>query len=367
MKVAVVGAGTAGLYCTIELLEALPKFAKVDLVHSKSISPIEVGESSLISFPHALSCGIDYIHHFDSQELGSTIKYGVQFKNWNGVGLIPFASGSYGIQFDTTKFPQFVIPRLHKMYSNFSEKVRTIKEIKSLGRKASLDGEEYDFIVDCRGYPEDYSNYIISDNVYLDSAIAIRSYTPGDWEYTYHIAHKNGWMFGLPLQSRTGWGYLYNSNITSQLEAQDDVAKILEEYQVEFHSKDCREFSFKNYYAKNIMNEDGNIFVNGNRALFLEPIQATSLGCYGLINEMILDRIENDVYDIDKYHNIMNEVIMFINLHYLRGSDYNTPFWRMATRGAEKLFNGVDPSKYNWDYILDWNPQFRRQMFDNFI
>ena len=28
MKIAVVGAGTAGIYCAIELLEALPKFAK---------------------------------------------------------------------------------------------------------------------------------------------------------------------------------------------------------------------------------------------------------------------------------------------------------------------------------------------------
>ena len=40
MKIAVVGAGTAGIYCAIELLEALPKFAKVDLIHSKSISTI---------------------------------------------------------------------------------------------------------------------------------------------------------------------------------------------------------------------------------------------------------------------------------------------------------------------------------------
>ena len=55
------------------------------------------------------------------------------------------------------------------MYSNFSERVRTVKEIKSLGKKVSLDGEIYDFVVDCRGYPEDYSNYIISDKVYLDS------------------------------------------------------------------------------------------------------------------------------------------------------------------------------------------------------
>lgn len=113
------------------------------------------------------------------------------------------------------------------------------------------------------------------------------------------------------------------------------MAKILEEYQVEFHSKDCREFSFKNYYVKSVMNEDGNIFVNGNR-VFLEPIQATSLGCYGIINEMILDRIENDVYDNQKYLDIMNEVIMFINLHYLNGSDYDTPFWKMSTKGAKK-------------------------------
>ena len=53
---------------------------------------------------------------FDSQELGSTIKYGVQFKNWNGVGLMPLLSGSYGIQFDTTKFPQFIIPRLPDVF-----------------------------------------------------------------------------------------------------------------------------------------------------------------------------------------------------------------------------------------------------------
>ena len=90
MKVAVVGAGMPGLYCIIDLLETLPKFAKIDLVHSKSDNPLEVGESSLVNFPHALSCGVDYIHHFDSQELGSTIKYGVQFKNWNGVGFYTF-------------------------------------------------------------------------------------------------------------------------------------------------------------------------------------------------------------------------------------------------------------------------------------
>ena len=81
--------------------------------------------------------------------------------------------------------------------------------------------------------------------------------------------------------------------ITSQLE-HNQTSKILEEYQVEYFSEDCREFSFKNYYAKSIVNEDGNIFVNGNRALFLEPIQATSLVVMDSLIDMILDRIENE-------------------------------------------------------------------------
>ena len=61
MKVAVVGAGTAGLYCIIELLESLPEFAKIDLIHSRVIDPLGVGESSLVSFPHALSLSLIHI------------------------------------------------------------------------------------------------------------------------------------------------------------------------------------------------------------------------------------------------------------------------------------------------------------------
>ena len=367
MKVAVIGAGTAGLYCIIDLLESLPEFVKIDLIHSRFINPIEVGESSLVNFPHALSCGVDYMHHFDSEELGSTVKYGVKFKNWNNANFIPFASGSYGIQFDTTKLPQFIIPRLHEMYPNFSERLKTVKEIKSLGKQVSVDGNKYDYVIDCRGYPEDYSDYIITDKVYLDSGIVVKSFTPGDWEYTYHIAHEHGWMFGIPLQKTTGWGYLWNSSVTSELEAQSNLINLLGEYQVEYFSEDCKQFKFKNYYAKSIVNDDGNIFVNGNRALFLEPIQATSLGCYGLINGLIIDSIENKHYDHEKYTTVMDEVIKFINLHYYNGSDYDTPFWKMAQEGAREVLNGINPAEYDWKYVIDWTPQFRQKMFESFL
>ena len=115
------------------------------------------------------------------------------------------------------------------------------------------------------------------------------------------------------------------------------------------------------------MNEDGNIFVNGNRALFLEPIQATSLGCYGLINQLIIDCIENKHYDHEKYTTVMDEVIKFINLHYYNGSDYDTPFWNMAQQGAREVLGGINPAKYDWKYVIDWTPQFRQKMFESFL
>ena len=52
---------------------------------------------------------------------------------------------------------------------------------------------------------------------------------------------------------------------------------------------------------------------------------------------------------------------MFINIHYLNGSDFDTPFWKMASESAD-MFN-VD---YQWNYILDFNPQFRKKMFEIF-
>ena len=95
MKVAVVGAGTAGLLSAMDLCSELPKFAHVTLIHSLSINSLAVGESTLVNFPDSLTNAIDYNHVFDRKELGSSTKYGVQFKNWRGNSFVPFNGGSW--------------------------------------------------------------------------------------------------------------------------------------------------------------------------------------------------------------------------------------------------------------------------------
>ena len=366
MKVAVVGAGTAGLLSAMDLCSELPKFAHVTLIHSLSINSLAVGESTLVNFPDSLTNAIDYNHVFDRKELGSSTKYGVQFKNWRGNSFVPFNGGSYGIHFDTSNLSSFVLPRLQKKYQNFRELKGVVESIVSDGQKVKIRLDEFDhtfdYVVDCRGYPENYEDYSKSPNVYLNSAIVVPSKTKAKWEYTYHIAHKNGWMFGIPLGEKSGWGYLYNSDITGKDEALQDLEQTLSDQKntdghfVDYDLSDVKEFSFENYYAKRIVNNDGNIFLNGNRALFFEPLQATSLGCYSFVIERVIDYIMNDVtiQQVKRgYNRLIEECLLFINLHYRGGSDFDTPFWKMATEKSNELLDQHDIETYDWKYLID--------------
>ena len=83
----------------------------------------------------------------------------------------------------------------------------------------------FDYVIDCRGWPENYDDYVISKTAPLNSCLVQMVPEPGDWNFTYHIAHENGWMFGIPLKTRQGWGYLYNDTITTREEAETHMKR----------------------------------------------------------------------------------------------------------------------------------------------
>lgn len=87
---------------------------------------------------------------------------------------------------------------------------------------------------------------------------------PGTWKFTYHTAHENGWMFGIPLQKRQGWGYLYNDTITSKEDALKNFREIRNK---DINLDNIREYMFKPFKANKYVN--GRIMVNGNSALFM--------------------------------------------------------------------------------------------------
>ena len=125
---------------------------------------------------------------------------------------------------------------------------------------------------------------------------------------------------------------------------------------VDYDLDNIKEFSFENYYAKRIVNNDGNIFLNGNRALFFEPLQATSIGCYSFIIERVIDYILNEesIQQVKRgYNKLIEECLLFINLHYRGGSDFDTPFWKMATQKSNELIDQHDIETCDWKFLID--------------
>ena len=112
---------------------------------------------------------------------------------------------------------------------------------------------------------------------------------PGNWNFTYHTAHKNGWMFGIPLQKRQGWGYLYNDEITSKDNALKNFKEITNK---SINLDNIREYTFKPFKAKKYVNQ--RIMLNGNSALFYEPIEAISGGFYDSLNVLYYEYIFNE-------------------------------------------------------------------------
>tara|TARA_R100000005_G_C4981489_1_gene191150 strand:+ start:159 stop:1307 length:1149 start_codon:yes stop_codon:yes gene_type:complete len=374
MKIAVVGAGTAGLLSAVTLCQSLPPFIEVYLIHSNDIAPIGVGESTLLDFPEILCEGIDYYHLLDKKEMNATTKFGVRFVGWQDDDFyITFGSGCHGLHFDSAALSQFVIPRLQKKYGRFMEVRATVKELNEVGDKVFVECDndvfEFDYVVDCRGFPEDYKNYIEPKNVYLNSAITVASEGIVDWQYTAHIAHEHGWMFAVPLNDRTGLGYLYNDNFCERHDALYEMDKIAKRLNLQVDFDEAKEFKFKNYYAKKVVSSTSRIFLNGNRALFFEPIQATSIGCYSMINKLIVDYINHDI-EIDKlqedYEKMIKEALMFINIHYSKGSVYDSPFWKMSQDASKKCINEYDVYNYKWEYLIDSLP-LTNQMRDRFL
>ena len=47
------------------------------------------------------------------------------------------------------------------------------------------------------------------------------------------------------------------------------------------------------------------------------------------------------------------ECLLFINLHYRGGSDFDTPFWKMATEKSNELLDQHDIETYDWKYLID--------------
>ena len=194
-----------------------------------------------------------------------------------------------------------------------------------------------DFFIDCSGFRglliegamktgyEDWTHWLPCDRAVAMPCARVSDPTP----YTRSTALEAGWQWRIPLQHRTGNGYVYCSEYISDDEAQARVRDSLDGEVM----ADPNFLRFITGRRKKAWNR--NCLAIGLSAGFLEPLESTSIHLIQSGITKLLLSFPDSAFaqpDIDNYNRLMQtefeRVRDFVMLHYHATERDDTPLWR---------------------------------------
>ena len=315
-RIAILGAGNAGCITALHYYHHGKDSFDITIYHDPSVSIERVGQGIAIAVTKLIGdvLGISWYNN----PIGTTFKSGILYEGWgkkNEKIFHPFPIPYMAMHFVPRKLSKLV---LESGLFNVVE-----KDVKDPEKEIDAD-----YIFDCRGKTHNDNDLYEPLIDPLNSALLYYNKDKtSSQSYTGTVATPNGWTFVIPQETGISYGYLYNDTITSTQVARDDF---LERFNLP--ETDGTKISFKNYMAKNIFVGERTI-LNGNRAMFLEPLEATASDCYHYICKYAWDYIHGvrDKYETNiEFRNKVKEFQNFILWHYQNGSKYDTPFWKYA-------------------------------------
>ncbi|NQZ83304.1 MAG: tryptophan 7-halogenase [Colwellia sp.] len=202
------------------------------------------------------------------------------------------------------------------------------------------DGQEVsgDFFIDCSGQRSlllkkslrvgfvDWQHYLPVNSAVVMQTEKMSILAP----YTESTAHDNGWRWRIPLQNRTGNGFVFSQDFCSDQQAIDLLSSqvtekaINEPRIIRFTTGKMKKFWHKNCLAV------------GLSSGFLEPLESTGIHLImkGILNfvQMLPDENLADVTQ-NEYNRLMDaeydSIRDFIVLHYCTSKRDDSPFWKM--------------------------------------
>ena len=360
MKIAVVGGGTAGYMAAAHVSKHFPQF---DLYHiyDSNIPTIGVGEGTQAHFPGWLEdiTGLT----FDELEARCKVtrKFGIMFENW----------GEKQPQFMHNFYPPKSAYGYHLSASNLVELLRSyvtatqidkkVTSIVSNGVEAKIEfsdrtQEKFDFVFDARGFPKTLTEkHFRVSLVPTNAALIRRGKTSNFNSATRTIARPMGWIFVIPLTTHTSYGYVYNNTINTLSEIERDLAEFIEQEKIAV-MPEAKNLIFPNFICRDFF--DGALFKIGNKASFLEPLEATALGLTqtqifyasyflrDLAEHRGSSRLQFESEKITAFNQYLFDTIlkvsMFVSWHYRCGSLFDTEFWRFAKTNFDRELSNLD-------------------------
>lgn len=398
----IVGGGTAGCVSALMLKTAYPQ-KNIKIIESKKLGIIGVGEGSTEHWKSF--CNFIGITQYDLiKNTGATFKLGIYFKNWShqdymhSVGS-PYANkhGEYHAgyaslisnrvpknslqssllwenrfvarfsgnanetptnqyHFNTYKLNEY-LHRLcfEKGIELVDDELIDVKLCENSGNILSVissSGYEHNskFFIDCSGLSRflisgkldvDWKSY--SEHLILNSAIA---FATGEMEeynsWTLAQARNSGWSWHIPVQGRTGNGYVFSDYFISENEAHSEMEKDFGKVEIR------KSVKFDPGRLEKIWHK--NCMAVGLSANFVEPMEATSIG--STIQQLycfIAYYPSNDCKTFNcRINAVFDNTVDYIQAHYLVKRD-DTPFWREIKNNlkiTESLKNNLEIWKY---------------------
>lgn len=196
-----------------------------------------------------------------------------------------------------------------------------------------------DLFIDCSGFRgllieqalrtgyDDWSNWLPCDRALAVPCERVAPPTP----FTRSTARSAGWQWRIPLQHRTGNGYVYSSAHVSDDEAARTLMANLDGKPL----ADPRPLRFVTGRRKRFWNR--NVVALGLASGFMEPLESTSIhlvqSAIARLLSMFPDR-SFDPVEIDRYNRVVGE-------EYARIRDFLVLHYNATTRGDSTFWNYV--------------------------
>ena len=233
--------------------------------------------------------------------------------------------------------------------------------------KGNIEG---DFFVDCTGFSSHllqqtlgvkFNSY--SDNLFNDSAVVLPTHAyetiPVETQST---ALSNGWCWSIPLQNRTGNGYVYSASHLTKDKAEEELRRHLglENSNVEARHLKMKVGQVAQHWQKNCL-------ALGLSQGFMEPLEATALHLVQICIEYFSDTFEKSGFSSkgSAAYNAFakarfDRVRDYIVAHYKLNTRDDSEYWR-ANRNNMVLSDSLKSLISTWFQREDLTSEINRQ------